>query len=622
MNGLVDALEMKFSDTDIKYILDSQIIMVDRFPTITGVRDYPCFGRLLKLLQIDLNEPEKIEIASSAIDLSYYLLTMKTDDNNRSLCIKADGILELSVLILKFTDKNDFENSQIGIIFQKLISVLNILCYKNPPALSIITDQTELFIELTKLIDMDFAKIYHGVAISVLQLIVTCIESFPILKIFVMNGALIHVINLVMFFPENEKYAQITSHATLCLAGFAVDTPLYHCGESDDEILSQENFLKHLKNVFISLFTPGLYKHIKEPEDFLSHSHEVFETPVLIWNSITRSELSMYLNDQTSDIRKTGEWKSGYSEVFSFSFKTLRHDVLIGSGENIVDDVYLRLFNEVGCDVLPHGEKKFLLSLLDAIQNACDKLFLEKSEDGKYIIYDFIEVVAVSLTYVISKNLNLLKSCKNELKFLSTLLASKNADTQHAAVVIFKYLADDNNIIGFVASNVLYLHALLNVDRSDFDKNPMIITILDLIAVIIRDIRDNTVAIRLADSGILVTALYIFASSDSYTPEQRKKSALLIGTIANNLIIGTNIRELCVLLLDAEFDVRVLGANHSPNALLDFFDNDHDTPVIFWNSNCRSDLLVFLKSELSMIIEHQKLLIENLSHSKETPLFG
>lgn len=98
---------------------------------------------------------------------------------------------------------------------------------------------------------------------------------------------------------------------------------------------------------------------------------------------------------------------------------------------------------------------------------------------------------------------------------------------------------------------------------------------------------DCLVLTGLCDSGLLVSALWIFGSSKIFTRSQRLKGAHLLGTMADDHISGGESRDVCQLLLTVEFDNQILGAVNDPEMLVEYFDQDHDSPVIYWNEGCR-----------------------------------
>uniref|UniRef100_A0A6A7FQV3 DnaJ homologue subfamily C GRV2/DNAJC13 N-terminal domain-containing protein n=1 Tax=Hirondellea gigas TaxID=1518452 RepID=A0A6A7FQV3_9CRUS len=625
MNGLLDFMKRDLSNDYLKELLNAQITMVRRFPSLSNAREYPCFEILLSIIGRPIESDEDRLVVSSASDLAYFLLTMKTETDNRSRCVNSCGVHEMSAAILQLISKGlDVDDGILGTML-KFLSILNMLCYKNPPALAIIIDQNELFIELSRMIDLPFVERFPDISLSAMQAITTLVSSASLLKKFVENGAILFVINIVMFHnDESEETSRLISAAGKCLAAMSCKEPEFLLQEHAGGIDSPEaqcEFHAHLRNILRSLLTPGLYMYVRDPLRFTLRCHENFETPLLIWNDQTRDELRQYFREQFPEIRETGIWKSS---VFFFTYSTLRHDVALGAGEIIVGDIYLRLYNENNGERIEIQETlesrgQFLIELLHAIQNCSEALKEMEAEKHKSVAFAYLNVVGQSITRLISEYPILLEQYDDEMEYLSKLLVSPIFDSQQSVLIVFRCLADSPQTIGFVSPNVLQLHALLNLERESVELNPSIDLILDLLIVLCRD---EKVLSGLCDSGILVSILWILGSSELFTRSQRLKSAHLLGTMVDDEVSGNETRSVCQLLLTVEFDKQIVGAVHDPEMLIEYFDQDHDSPVIFWNDGCRRDLLKFLELELSSIRDHQSVLLEGTSRGEQTAPFG
>lgn len=70
--------------------------------------------------------------------------------------------------------------------------------------------------------------------------------------------------------------------------------------------------------------------------------------------------------------------------------------------------------------------------------------------------------------------------------------------------------------------------------------------------------------------------------------------------------MGDAYLDLLCQLLAPTFKDLLLAADDKPEDLIEFFDDEHDTPVVFWTDGCRTDLKVFLKSEMVELCAHQR----------------
>jgi hypothetical protein len=95
------------SNNDLKELLNAQITMVRRFPTLINAREYPRFERLLSIIGRSIGSSEDCMVVSSASDLAYFLLTTKAETDNRSRCVNSCGVHEMSSAILQLVAKYD-----------------------------------------------------------------------------------------------------------------------------------------------------------------------------------------------------------------------------------------------------------------------------------------------------------------------------------------------------------------------------------------------------------------------------------------------------------------------------------------------------------------------------------
>ncbi|KAJ4802760.1 DnaJ subfamily C GRV2 [Rhynchospora pubera] len=158
------------------------------------------------------------------------------------------------------------------------------------------------------------------------------------------TGFLWYVLPLLLQYDSTAEESEASAHgvgasvqiAKNIHATLATQALSWLCGSSDEEGLTPYN--QAANNALTALLTPKLAAMLKRrtTKDLLANLNANLESPEIIWNSSTRSELLKFIDEQRANQRPDGSYD--LTEPFSFTYESLSKELHVGN-------VYLRVYN-------------------------------------------------------------------------------------------------------------------------------------------------------------------------------------------------------------------------------------------------------------------------------------
>jgi DnaJ family protein C protein 13 len=224
---------------------------------------------------------------------------------------------------------------------------------------------------------------------------------------------------------------------------------------------------KTIQSIFSTLLTPYLAKLLSRNtvNELLKILNSNSETPYLIWDNRTRTELLEYLKEQQQSIIRTGECDTTYGAEF-------KYDIL--KDELVIGEVYIRVYNEQPTFVL-EDPKGFVAALLDFIGTNAQYLHsfmaltstdVDTSKQGQHAErLKNVEMALEALYNVLHANSGVEIHCVGHFKLLFSLLAVQGANKLQLAALkaISEVTANKTCVSNIADSNVVqYLMLVLH----------------------------------------------------------------------------------------------------------------------------------------------------------------
>jgi len=618
---LVQAMTWSLSDADLAYLLDAQRTAIARHSNCPSFQMYQFFPELCRTLVSKPKSDVEINLVHLASDCLTGLLTVGPENAQKSF--DQSSLVSVTEAFLNFVSL-DLNNDLSASVLKDLLGLIDMYLVKVGdtaanqlsdlrPESSIVALNKQMLREITKLIDFKFAEKFPSITVQALTTLHSMANFANLRQCLLENGTILHMIYLTIFAPfskenldhPNSIVTVYAAHALSSLAGLHPKSP------------SGVAFNADLLKVFRGLLTPGLYRELSNPTNFIDISRGNTVNPILIWNSNHRQELLKYVTRELDAVRSLGNWAKWKSQPFEFTFKCLSQEIFI-------DDVFLYVYNQLHNEFkMPNDPAIFMEKLVGSIANSGSKIAAPEVKETE-IEYEFHYsfTCAVALRNLIGKNPSLLETqMKNALiQAIQLLFDSYHLNVhviQNALVVLKELVVMDSTANAIVTHFRHVVHRVLNMPREDFSKHPHLALCLEILVELCT--RNSTVSTEFLESGFVLSVLNVFAHSLLFWPAHRMLASKLIGILAKNPLKGEAFLSLFCFFFAKTFQEYVLSAKDQPDRLIRFFDQDTDTPVVFWTENCRKDLVACVQMEMAPLIAHQ---MESLKLGTNSPPYS
>ena len=387
------------------------------------------------------------------------------------------------------------------------------------------------------------------------------------------------------------------------------------------------------KTVMDMALTKALSKFINagKGSDFLTNARADREDPLLLWGADYREELQLKL---AKELQKAGD-KEAKHKAWDPSAFEMKYDAI--EEELFVDDVYVSVFNEQNEFKLPDSGSLFK-SLLLCMKESCEHTLFDISSVEadkkeavsiarktnlfkiffKYIAKpqptafdsvsdaDFEQKLIADYKIKLLGLVNLLKAEGGDkhidkyitADYISTFrdifryLTSRSASKEATLLMdLFITFSQSKKASGFMSANSILLtiyHSVFHKSKGFEHKNVKILTCLTNLVN-----QDLAVVNVINSTGFLVSVLDKFI----HKCDERKSATTLLACMSKD---SGSLDFLCAMTAKG-FRKKFEGAVEDPADLIEYYEDDHETPVIIWTNTTRAEFSAFIDKEIEAI---------------------
>ena len=354
-----------------------------------------------------------------------------------------------------------------------------------------------------------------------------------------------------------------------------------------------------IKQSLLSLLTPHLVLCSKtnEPNQFLKLLNSNTRNPNLIWNNITRAELTAFLEHEREYLYKYGQVEDADFGL-KFKYESLNNELVIG-------DIYVRVYNEQPTFQLTDA-KKFCTNLLDYIGSQAQYMYSGGIQYDKFVN---VEMSLEALRNVLRNNDGTEVQCIGQFKLLFTLLrlvtnVSEMTRVQTLLLEIILQTTTNKDCVNDIANSNVLVNLLLVLYKLPSAQQ----VILDCIY----GLASNQKLIKdFIFAGGLLYVLNIFTTNN--LAQIRQKSAELFAKLMSDKLTGPKIKLLLQRFLPPLF---MDAMKDSSETAVITFEGTHENPELIWNDEIRKKVTEKIRQMTQSYYEEQS---KNLEHRWSLP---
>ncbi|KAL1502231.1 hypothetical protein ABEB36_007404 [Hypothenemus hampei] len=331
-------------------------------------------------------------------------------------------------------------------------------------------------------------------------------------------------------------------------------------------LYSENNVL--ILDILKSLLTPYVVSHLTNdhPEEILKILNSNTETPYLIWNNETRSELVDLLNEQI-DTREHVD----FNVATSFKFSAHREELVIGG-------VFIKIYNQQPAFPV-QNPKNFVVDLLGFLQNQSEFLFnlanvaYSVTKNNKL---NHSAMALRALANVIRNNAAVELQCLGHFRLLFCLLSVNDVPIQSETLNVIAVVTRNNECISDIAScEVLHFLLLALYDLSEHHQQ-----LVEILSALVT----NTKIVKEAlNKGAVLYLLNLFCNSMNF--QVRQSAAELLARMTVDKLVGPKVKIATEAFLPPIF---LDAMRDSPETSINMLESSHEHPELIWNDEARN----------------------------------
>ncbi|XP_076044368.1 receptor mediated endocytosis 8 isoform X2 [Oratosquilla oratoria] len=333
-----------------------------------------------------------------------------------------------------------------------------------------------------------------------------------------------------------------------------------------------------------------------EMEETLKIMTSNVETPYLIWDNGTRTQLIDFLTRNQQMHVKTGQSDPAYGA--DFEFDAHKDELIIGG-------VFIRIYNEQ--PTYPVQPKDLTLELLQYIGGETQYLHSLMSLSSATLSHPRFARVNDALQALVNviknhpgrdvrngaddgRETGVEMQCIGHFKLLFSLLRLEGcAAVQQGVLAVVEGVTSNAECVSDIACSEVLAYLLMSLHSPALVSHRM--TALNILHALM----SNTKIVKEALSkGGVVYLLDIFCSSDD--AEVREKTAELLGKMTGDKLVGPKVRLILTRLLPPAL---VETMRDSPSTSVQMYERQHENPELIWTDDSRASV----SSTISRLVE-------------------
>lgn len=574
---------------NIVLLLKTQSILFDKHSEALKPYKYAGYPQLITTIKIETSDDQlfskKEPLLSSAAELAYY--TVRCSALNAEELRRQNGLEILleaytrCVDVLSKSSKSQDVGVQVCIHITKCFTV----AAQFPQCRERIINLPQLIKDLCRILHFKhLTKLCSSATECIRVLAADSILQLELLK----AGALWHLLLFIFKYDftleeggieKNEdcneqeisnRLAKESIRACAAMAGL----------DSEKNVLVLDILTNLLSHYIISQLTSN------PTEEILKILNSNSETPYLIWNNGTRSELVEFLSSQ---IEKRESYD--FNDATGFKYSAQSEELVIGG-------VFIKIYNDQPTFQI-QNPKSLVVDLLSFLKDQSEFLLnlvnvaysVSKNDRLKHS-----SMALQALTNVIRNNAGVELQCIGHFKLLFSLMAVNHIPIQTEALNVISVITRNNECISDIAACEVLGYLLLGL----YSLQDYYHQILDVLSALIT----NTKIVKEAlNKGAVLYLLNLFCNST--IPQTRQHSAEILARMTLDKLVGPKVKIAIETFLPPIF---LDAMRDSPETSIGMFESEHEHPELIWNQEAHDKVCSVITQ---MTHDHYSIQFEN-----------
>ncbi|XP_042237903.1 dnaJ homolog subfamily C member 13-like isoform X4 [Homarus americanus] len=369
---------------------------------------------------------------------------------------------------------------------------------------------------------------------------------------------------------------------------------LYACGRLAG-LFTEENKITPantvIQGVLQKLLTPYIVSLISSnsSEEVLKILTSNVETPYLIWDNGTRSQLNDFLATNQQAHVRTGQSDPEYGATFEF--EAHKDELIIGG-------VFIRIYNEQPSFPIQKA-KELTLELLQYIGGETQYVHSLLSLSAAPVSNPRLARVGEALralVNVIKNNPGVEMQCIGHFRLLFSLLRLEGCvAVQQSVLAVVEGVTGNADCVSDIASSEVLVYLMLALHSQALVPNRL------MSLNILHALMSNTKIVKEAlNKGAVMYLLNIFCSSDD--GDVREKTAELMGKMTCDKLVGPRVRLILLKILPAALADQM---RDSPSTSVHLYEAQHENPELIWTDDSRQKVSGVVSRLVEEIHDHQ-----------------
>eukprot|EP00002_Diphylleia_rotans_P000032 TRINITY_DN10013_c0_g1_i2.p1 TRINITY_DN10013_c0_g1~~TRINITY_DN10013_c0_g1_i2.p1 ORF type:complete len:2234 (+),score=354.17 TRINITY_DN10013_c0_g1_i2:44-6745(+) len=560
-------------------LIKAQTIIYSRYPDTVEPYRYSGYLLLLKIIVTETRDPNLFKnpksLLADAMELCYY--TMKVSPLNAEEVRREGGVEILSDVLKRCvsltTARSSDEEAVVKIAGYALLAFSVIGRF--PQAREAVSKDQEIVWNMARCMHYRSApKLIQAATVCACSFAVDSTLQIQLLQCGILWYGLSACLDYDFTLEESGIQATTETNHQLLLNQIAKESVELLCrmaGYGKGGLVTPKNEL--CRNSLDSLLTRFIVEALpKEPAaNVLKLINTNTETPYLIWNGDTRSELKDYLSRQMESTYSSR--KHEYEEAPSFKYTQLQNELRVGA-------IYIRIYNQQPEFTLENPAER-LRELLAYIRDTLQGVDLQHPPNTKSWKRFLVSLAMIleSIRNILAHHYGTESEFANQqsLKIICSLLEIPDDEDVPVKALM---------IIGTLTSNTICMNALLECGAIE-----QILPILNrvqrmrdtVLSIIHKLLSNSKVVHEVCLHGGLLYIMDIY-----YKPvelKHRTAAASVIGKMSIDKIYGQKLSLSLASYIPTSF---LMVMREDPSAAVQMFDCDQETPELIWTPASRT----------------------------------
>lgn len=565
---------------NILLVIRTQSILFSRYKDVLAPYKFSGYPMLIKTIQFEADDEQlfskETSLLAAAAELTYHTINcsaLNAEELRREKGLEVlQGAYNRCVSVLNSSSKpND-------VAVQVCANIAR--CYTAAASFPMCREK---LIEMSHFIKDLCHTLYFKSLLRVCLVGVECVSALAIDQILQMNLLQAGILWHLLPFLFSYDYTLDEGGVSKCedsnqqeLSNRLAKMALYACGRlagayTEESRATPVNAV--IQGVLQKLLTPYITSLIPSvtSEEVLKILTSNVETPYLIWDNGTRTQLIDFLTTNQQAHVRTGESDPEYGAAFEFDAH---------KDELVIGGVFIRIYNEQPSFPIKKS-KELTLELLQYIGGETQYLHSLLSLSSASLSHPRLARVGDALralVNVIKNNPGVEMQCIGHFKLLFSLLRLEGCvAVQQSVLAVMEGVTGNADCVSDIAASEVLVYLMLALHSPALVQDHL--TTLNILHALM----SNTKIVKEAlNKGGVMYLLNLFCTSDD--AEVREKTAELMGKMTCDKLVGPRVRLILLRILPSAL---VDQMRDSPNTAVHMYEAQHENPELIWTDDSR-----------------------------------